>query len=69
MLYEVITKDQGAFYAVQSLRQLMPPQLENDSYTHDTIVISCISIEDEPQFKYRGMHLDVCRHMFSYNFV
>jgi hexosaminidase len=24
-----------------------------------------VSIEDEPKFAYRGMHLDVCRHFFS----
>jgi len=63
------TTDQGAFYAVQSLRQLMPPQLENSTYTNKKIVINCVSIEDEPNFKYRGMHLDVCRHMFPVEFI
>ena len=54
----------GAFYAVQSLLQLFPlPSSAN------TFKIACINIKDEPQFKYRGMHLDVGRHFFSVDFI
>jgi hexosaminidase len=54
----------GAFYAVQSLLQLLPlPSSAN------TFKIACINIKDEPQFKYRGMHLDVGRHFFSVDFI
>ena len=54
----------GAFYAVQSLLQLLPlPSSAN------TFKIACINIIDEPQFKYRGMHLDVGRHFFSVDFI
>ena len=54
----------GAFYAVQSLLQLIPlPSSAN------TFKIACINIKDEPQFKYRGMHLDVGRHFFSVDFI
>ena len=62
-------KDQGAFYAVQTLRQLLPPEFENGTYKNEEIAIQCVTIKDEPQFKYRGMHLDVGRHMFSVNFI
>jgi hexosaminidase len=61
--------DQGAFYAVQSLRQLLPPEFENGSYSKSDVSIKCLEITDEPQFVYRGMHLDVGRHMFSVDFI
>ncbi|MFC4722139.1 beta-N-acetylhexosaminidase [Geojedonia litorea] len=61
--------DQGAFYAVQSLRQLLPPEFENGKFNNDSVQISCVTITDEPQFAYRGMHLDVARHMFSVAFI
>jgi hexosaminidase len=54
----------GAFYAVQSLLQLLP--IKNDS---KAITIQCIEIKDAPRFKYRGMHLDVGRHFFSVDFI
>ena len=54
----------GAFYAVQSLIQLLPIKTDTKA-----IAIQCLVIEDEPQFKYRGMHLDVGRHFFSVDFI
>jgi hexosaminidase len=54
----------GAFYAVQSLIQLLP--IENNS---TSISIQCLEIQDAPQFAYRGMHLDVARHFFSVDFI
>ncbi|MCI2229671.1 family 20 glycosylhydrolase [Polaribacter sp. MSW13] len=54
----------GAFYAVQSLIQLLP--LKNEE---KQISIQCLEITDAPQFKYRGMHLDVSRHFFSVDFI
>ena len=60
--------DHGAFYAVQTLRQLLPPSLERDK-SMGSIKIPCLSIKDAPSFKYRGMHLDVGRHMFSIDFI
>lgn len=61
--------DQGAFYAVQSLRQFMPVSIENGTFSEDEINIQAVTIKDQPQFKYRGMHLDVARHMFSVDFI
>ena len=57
--------DAGAFYAVQSLLQLMPADHNNTTEIH----IPAITIKDEPRFKYRGMHLDVSRHMFDVEFI
>lgn len=61
--------DQGAFYAVQSLRQLLPADFENNSFSQKSVSIPCVTIKDAPQFKYRGMHLDVGRHFFSVEFI
>ncbi len=49
----------GAFYGLQTLFQLMYENKE----------IPCLEIQDYPAFKWRGMHLDVCRHFFSKEFV
>lgn len=54
----------GAFYAVQSLVQLIPSKTKDEE-----IAIQSLLIEDAPRFKYRGMHLDVGRHMFSVDFI
>ena len=54
---------------MQSLRQLLPAEFENGTYKNDQIAIQSVTIKDEPQFKYRGMHLDVGRHMFSVDFI
>ena len=61
--------DQGAFYAVQTLRQLMSVGMENGTFSEDEINIQAVTVKDQPQFKYRGMHLDVARHMFSVDFI
>lgn len=56
-------KDAGMFYAVQSAMQLMPEK------TNDQVLIGAAVINDYPRFKYRGMHLDVGRHMFPVAFI
>lgn len=53
----------GVFYAFQSLRQLIPPDMEGKY--HETITLPCVDIYDYPAFRYRGMHLDECRHFFG----
>jgi hexosaminidase len=56
----------GLFHGVQTLRQLLPPQAESKSDTNDIkdFKVPCCSIADKPRFPYRGLHLDVCRHIF-----
>lgn len=55
----------GFFHAVQTIRQMLPEQVENKKVVEgiELAVPACI-IEDYPRFGYRGMHLDVGRHMF-----
>ena len=61
---------QGIYYGVQTLRQMLPPELENNgSAPVDAIEIPCVEINDFPRFRYRGMHLDVARHFFPKEFI
>ncbi|MEM6265587.1 MAG: beta-N-acetylhexosaminidase, partial [Bacteroidota bacterium] len=60
--------DQGAFYAVQSLRQILPVDFETAAL-QKPYELRCLKISDRPEFAYRGMHLDVGRHMYSVEFI
>lgn len=49
---------QGYFLALQTLSQLF------ENYKKEK-KIPALKIEDQPEFAWRGMHLDVCRHFFT----
>ncbi|MDN3641460.1 beta-N-acetylhexosaminidase [Lutimonas halocynthiae] len=55
---------QGIFYGIQSLRQLMPIDIESRQTKIKELTIPAVEIRDSPRFSYRGMHLDVGRHFF-----
>ena len=56
----------GLFYGVQTLLQLLPPEVLADKpVQHVDWIIPCVQIEDQPRFKWRGLMLDVSRHFFS----
>lgn len=61
---EIIGYDAGLFYGYQSLLQLLPVTIKNKE-----ILLPIVTIKDTPRFEYRGMHLDVCRHMFPLSFL
>ncbi len=51
----------GVFYGIQSMIQLSQPwQYEPNRM----VALPFVDIKDRPAFPYRGMHLDVGRHMF-----
>jgi hexosaminidase len=54
----------GAFYALQTLLQLMPAQVYAGSPLAGNISIPNVQIKDEPRFSYRGLMLDVGRYYF-----
>ena len=59
----------GAFYAVQTLFQLLPTEIyAQERQKGVKWVVPCCSIEDSPRFKYRGMHLDCCLHFFDFEY-
>lgn len=53
----------GVFYAIQTLIQLLPVEKKS------TLEIPAVEVMDYPRFAYRGMHLDVGRHMFPVEFI
>ena len=62
----------GIFYGVQTLRQLLPGEVEQGLGYDDGQVrweLPAVHIEDAPRFPYRGMHLDVGRHFFPVSFI
>ena len=61
--------DPGIFYGMQTLRQLLPPSIEQGVATLVGHKIQAVNIEDYPRFGWRGMHLDVSRHFFPLEFV
>lgn len=54
---------EGIFYAIQSLVQIIPNEKKQ------TIKIPCLELQDEPKYKWRGMHLDCARHFFPKEFI
>lgn len=62
--YEIIGKTSaGVFYGVQTFLQLFPP------LNKGAVNLPLISVDDQPRFEWRGMHLDVCRHFYSVDVV
>lgn len=59
----VTGKGAGLFYGVQSLMQMMPEKKGQE------IDVPAGLINDYPRFTYRGMHLDVGRHIFPVAFI
>jgi hexosaminidase len=56
-------KPAGAFYGVQTLRQLLPPQVESKTKVENVEwTVPAVRITDVPRFKWRGFLFDVCRH-------
>lgn len=53
----------GLINGIQSLLQLMPLEKQNN------VSVKPVFIEDEPRFSYRGMHLDVVRHIFPVSYI
>ncbi|MGV3641677.1 MAG: beta-N-acetylhexosaminidase, partial [Adhaeribacter sp.] len=59
----------GAFLAIQTLRQLMPADIEAQGSGLKKFGIPAVEIEDAPRFAYRGMMFDVGRYFFPISFL
>jgi len=60
------TTSAGLFRGVQTIRQLLPASIESTSLqTNVEWTMPTSTIHDYPNYKWRGMMLDVSRHFFS----
>jgi hexosaminidase len=56
---------EGLFRGVQTLRQLLPADIESTGVRPGTWTIPGVRVEDRPRFAWRGVMLDVARHFFD----
>ncbi len=59
----------GLFYGVQTLLQLLPAGIENNTEQNIKWQLPVVSIVDYPRFAWRGIMLDVSRHFFTKEYV
>lgn len=57
------TEAHGIFYGIQTLSQLLPIEKSSE------VKLPCLTITDEPNYSWRGMHLDCARHFFPKEFI
>lgn len=55
----------GFFYALQTLRQLLPVAVYGTGRQEADWSVPCVEIKDRPQLGHRGFMMDVARHFFS----
>jgi hexosaminidase len=58
----------GAFYGVQTLLQMIPPDWPVGG-DDDPLIFRAVHVEDHPSFAWRGLMIDVSRHFFSLDFL
>jgi len=59
-------KEAGLFYGIQTLRQLLPPEIFRSSKIEGVKwTVPSVAIEDAPRFVWRGSHVDECRHFMG----
>lgn len=59
----------GALYALQTLRQLLPNEVESSELVKRDWLVPAITISDAPQYQWRGLMLDVSRHFFPKEYI
>ena len=63
----------GLFFGVQTLRQLLPPEAEQGAGlpagTVRQLELPCVTINDRPRYRWRGMLLDCGRHFMTKEFI
>ena len=61
---KIVGRGAGLFYGAQTLLQLLPPPPAKLAFK-----VPGVEINDAPRFRYRGLHLDVGRHLFPVEFI
>ena len=61
---------QGIFYGLQSVRQLLPPQVESSERVEGLdLHVPLVRVTDRPRYAWRGLMLDESRHFFGKAYV
>lgn len=63
------TEPNGFFYGIQTLYQLLPPEVYGQTKAKAEWSVPCVEIEDAPRLQYRGLMLDPCRHFVSTDYI
>ena len=64
------TSPNGLFYAYETICQLLPAEIESDQLVANVDwIVPCVEIRDYPRYEWRGLHLDVGRHMMPVEFI
>lgn len=59
-------KPEGLFRGIQTLRQMLPPEIDSNKLVSNTEwSIKNSVIYDKPEYSYRGLMIDVARHFFT----
>ena len=62
----VANQPAGLFRGIQTIRQLLPPEVESDmGVDRAQWTIPALTIVDRPRFAHRGAMMDVARHFFT----
>ena len=59
----------GALYALETLRQLLPKEFESATPVKIDWTVPAVTITDAPQYQWRGLMLDVSRHFFPKEYI
>ena len=59
----------STFHGIQTLIQLLPVPEVSEAKKSQSLSIPMVQVQDEPRFAYRGLHLDVSRHIFPVDFI
>lgn len=57
----------GAFYAAQSLRQMIWNSASDQKA--GSFILRFMTIKDKPKYEWRGFHMDVSRHFFTKQYI
>ncbi|MCF4100617.1 beta-N-acetylhexosaminidase [Gillisia sp. M10.2A] len=59
----------GLFYGIQSIRQLLPSEIESEQLISGRIALPQLHIEDAPKYSWRGSMIDVARSFFGKEYI
>lgn len=61
--------DAGLFYAIQTLRQFFPSEIEQNNFDNSPVKLRMGTIEDKPEYSWRGTMVDISRSFFGLDYL